>query len=130
MGTVFPELAMPASHVISASSLADLRQAAQTTRNGGFDVIMSTAQGELLRSSLEVLAPLGHLIDVGRVDVQTAPAVSLELLRKNATYCSVDPFIIFDSDLVLGEELMQTADSYYRKGLNRPIQRVTAPDLA
>ena len=100
------EVAMPASHVISAPSLAGLRRAAQMTRNGGFDVIVSTAQGELLRSSLEVLAPLGCLIDVGRVDVQTAPAMSLELLRKNATYCSVDPFIIFDSDPVLGEELV------------------------
>ena len=124
------EVAMPASHVISAPSLAGLRRAAQMTRNGGFDVIVSTAQGELLRSSLEVLAPLGRLIDVGRVDVQTAPAMSLELLRKNATYCSVDPFIIFDSDPVLGEELMQAVDNYHRKGLIRPIQRVTAPDVA
>ena len=112
------EVAMPASHVISASSLAGLRPAAQMTRNGRFDVIVSTAQGELLRSSLEVLAPLGHLTNVGRVNVQNAPAMSLELLRKNATYCSVDSFIIFDSDPVLGEELMQAVDSYYRKGLN------------
>ena len=124
------EVAIPASHVISASSLAGLRRAAQMTRNGDFDVIVSTAQGELLCSSLEVLAPLGHLIDVSRVDIQTAPAMSLELLRENATYCSVDPFIIFDSDPVLGEELMQAVDSYYRKGLIRHIQRVTAPKIA
>ena len=71
------------------------RVAAQMTRNGDFDVIVSTAHGELLRSSLEVLATLGHLTDVGRVDVQTAPAMSLELLRKNATYCSVDFFYCF-----------------------------------
>ena len=124
------EVAIPASHVISAPSLAGLRRAAQMTRNGGFDVIVSTAQGEILYSFLQVLAPLGHLIDVGRDDVQTAPALSLELLQKNATYCSVDPFIILDSDPVLGEELMQAVDSYYRKGLIRPIQRVTAPDVA
>ena len=124
------EVTMPASHVILASSLAGLRRAAQMTRNGGFDVITSTARGELLHSSLQALAPLGHLIDVGRVDVQTAPAMSLELLRKNATYCSVDPFIILDSDPVLVEELMQAVDSYYRQGLIRPIQRVTAPDVA
>ena len=124
------EVAMPASHVISSPSLAGLRRAAQMTRNGGFDVIISTARGELLHSSLEVLAPLGHFIDVGQVDVQTAPAMSSELLRKNATYCSVDPFIILDSDPVLGEELMHAVDSYYRKRLIRPIQKVTAPDVA
>ena len=124
------EVAMPASHVISAPSLADLQRAAQMTRNGGFDVIVSTAQGELLHSSLQVLAPLGHLIDVGRVDVQAAPAMNLGLLQKNATYCSVDPLFIFDSDPMLGEELMQAVDSYYRKSLIGPIQRITAPDVA
>lgn len=124
------EVAMPVSHVISTPSLAVLRGAAQLTRNGGFDVIVSTAQGEQLRSSLQVLAPLGHLIDVGRVDVQIVPGMSLELLHKNATYCSVDPFVILDSDPVLGEELMQAVDSYYRKGLIGPIERITAPDVA
>lgn len=31
--------------------------------------------------------------------------MSLMLLQKNATYCSVDPFIIHDSNPVLDEEL-------------------------
>lgn len=124
------EVAMPASHVISAPSLQAFRWAAQMTRNGGFDAIVSTAHGELLHSSLQVLAPLGHLIHVGRVDIQAAPAMSSVLLQKNATYCSVDPFIVVDSDPVLGEELMQAVDSYYRKGLIGPIERATAPDVS
>lgn len=124
------EVAMPASHVIPASSAASLQRAAETTRKGGFDVILSTAQGELLQSSLQVLAPLGHLIDVGRVDVQNSQAIGLELFQKNATYCSVDSSIILDSDPLLVEELMQAVDNYYRKGLIGPIPKVTAPDVA
>ncbi|KAL8906783.1 MAG: hypothetical protein Q9171_006132 [Xanthocarpia ochracea] len=124
------EIAMPSSHVISASSLKALRWAAQTTRNGGFDVIVSTAEGELLHAFHQVLAPLGHLIDVGRVKLQAAPVMGLELLKKNASYCSVDPFIIFDSNPVLGEELIQAVDSYYRHGLIGPIERITAPNVA
>lgn len=129
-GFLVDEVAIPASHVISAPSLKALRRAAQMTRNGAFDVIVSTAQGELLHSSFQVLAPLGHLIDAGRVNLQAAPVMGSELLQKNATYCSVDPFIIFDSDPVLGEELMQAVDTYYRKGLIGPIERVTAPDVS
>ena len=124
------EVALPASHIISTPSLADLRLAAQKTPHEGFDVILSTAQGDYLHSSLQVLAPLGRLIDVGRGDVQIAPAINLESLQKNATYCSIEPFIILDSDPVLGGELMQAIDSYYRKGLIEPIQRITAPDIA
>ncbi|KAL2046760.1 hypothetical protein ABVK25_011548 [Lepraria finkii] len=48
----------------------------------------------------------------------------------HATFYSVDPFIILDSDPVLGEELMQAVDSYYCKGLIGPIQRVTPTDVA
>ena len=124
------EMAIPTSHIISTPSVTSLRRAAEMTRKGGFDVIMSTAQGELLHSSLQVLATLGHIVDVGRVDVQKAQTISLELFQKNATYCSVDPSIILDSDPFLGEELMQAVDSCYRKGLIGPIPRVTAPDVA
>ena len=124
------EVGIPASHIISPPSATGLRRAAEMTRKGGFDVIMSTAQGELLHSSLRVLAPLGHIIDVGRIDVQNAQAISLELFQKNATYCSIDPLSILDSDPLLGGELMQAIDSYYRKGLIGPIQRVTAADVA
>lgn len=124
------EMAIPALHIISSPSAKSLRRAAEMTRKGGFDVILSTAQGELLHSSLQVLAAQGHIIDVGRVDVQNAQAISLELFQKNATYCSVDPSIILDSDPLLGEELIQAVDSYCRKGLIGPIPRVTAPDVA
>jgi NADPH:quinone reductase-like Zn-dependent oxidoreductase/NAD(P)-dependent dehydrogenase (short-subunit alcohol dehydrogenase family)/acyl carrier protein len=124
------EVAIPASHVISAPSATSLWRAAKLTRKGGFDVILSTAQGELLHSSLQVLAPLGHFVDVGRVDVQNVQAISSELFQKNATYCSVDPLLILDSDPLLSEELMQAVDSYYREGLIGPVQRVTAPDVA
>ncbi|KAL8644326.1 MAG: hypothetical protein Q9226_007822, partial [Calogaya cf. arnoldii] len=123
-------MAMLSSHVISAPSLKALRRAAQTTRNGGFDVIVSTAEGELLHSSFQVLAPLGHFIDVGRVNLQATPVVGSELLKKNASYCSVDPFTIFDSDPMLGEELIQAIDSYHRQGLIGPIEKITAPDIA
>ncbi|XP_044721528.1 polyketide synthase dehydratase domain-containing protein [Hirsutella rhossiliensis] len=124
------ELAMSASHVIRAPSFTDLRRAAQMTPKAGFEVIVSTARGELLSSFLQVLAPLGRLIDVGRVEVQAARKTSLELLPHSATFASIDPFAILDLDPALGAELMQAADGYYRSGLIGPIQKITAPDVA
>lgn len=124
------EMTIPAEHIISSPSATKLRQAAEMTRKGGFDVIVSTAQGELLHASLQVLATLGHIIDVGRVDAQNVQAIGLELVQKNATYCSIDPLVILDSDPVLGKELMRAVDSYCRKGLIGPIPKVTAPDVA
>ncbi|KAL9582752.1 MAG: hypothetical protein Q9212_003116 [Teloschistes hypoglaucus] len=123
------KVAMPASHVISSPSSKALRQAAQITRNGGFDAILTTIQGELLHSSFQVLAPLCRLIDMGRVNLQSAPVMSSQLLQKNAAYCSVGPFTILNSDPALGEELMQTIDDYHHKGLIGPIERATVLDV-
>ncbi|OTA87488.1 hypothetical protein M434DRAFT_35325 [Hypoxylon sp. CO27-5] len=124
------ELAIPASHVISAPSLTALRRTAQTTSKGGFDLIISTARGELLHSLQKVLAPLGRFIDVEGSNIQNPPAISSDLLQNNASYCSVNLFTILDSDPLLGTELMKAVDRYYRNGRIRPIQRVTAPDIS
>ncbi|KAF1960020.1 hypothetical protein CC80DRAFT_513713 [Byssothecium circinans] len=124
------EMAIPAPHIISTSSLSDLQRAAQKTLNGRFDVIVGTAQGDLVHSFAQVLASLGYFIDVGRVDTQSPPAVGSEFLQNSATYCSVDPFVILDSNPTLGKELMQAVDSYYREGLIAPIQKITAPDVS
>ena len=125
------EMGISASYGISTPNLANLRQAAQITRNGGFDVILSNAEGELSYLSLQVLAPLGYLLDVGRVDIQTAPAMSLELLWKKVIYCLADFFVILDTESVLAEkELMQAVNEYYCKGLVGFIQRITTTNVA
>ena len=124
------EMIIPASHVISLPNATGLRRAARMTSKGTFDVIVSTAQGELLKSCLQVLAALGHLINVGRANDQDAQAISLELFQKNATYCLVDLWTIFDSDPLLGGELIRAVDQYYREGLIGPIPKITAPDVA
>ncbi|KAI0382393.1 hypothetical protein F5Y04DRAFT_45601 [Hypomontagnella monticulosa] len=124
------ELSVPTTHVILSSDPSNLRRAAGKTRKGGFDVIINTAQSENLHASLQALAPLGHFIDVGQVDAQSAKAIGSELFQKNANFSSIDPFVLLDSDPELGEELIQAVDKYYRQGLIQPIRPVTATDVS
>ena len=98
--------------------------------NGRFDVIVGSAGGDVLHSFLQVLAPLGYLIDIFRGAVKADPAIALEVLHINATYCPIDPFVILDSDPVLGAELMRAVDGYYRKGLIGPVQRIAVADIS
>ncbi|KAK3484769.1 uncharacterized protein B0T23DRAFT_54184 [Neurospora hispaniola] len=124
------ELGLPASHVISILDSRQLQRAAQETRKGKFEVVMATAaRGELLSLFLQVLAPLGCLVDIGGVDGQTTPVVGQMSLPHNATYASIDPFAVFDSDPLLGAELMQSVDDYYRQGVIGPVPRITAADV-
>ncbi|KAJ8123127.1 hypothetical protein ONZ43_g846 [Nemania bipapillata] len=124
------ELNVPTPNIITKYSLDNLRRAAQTTCRGSFDVIIGSSRIRPLSSLAPVLAPLGCLIDVDRVDAQSNSSVSLDQLSTVATYRTVDALTILDVDPALGQSLMQAADNYYRKGLIRPIQSITALDVA
>ncbi|KAL9031280.1 MAG: hypothetical protein Q9196_000687 [Gyalolechia fulgens] len=121
---------VPSSHIFSSRSLSDLPQAVRTTRNRGFDVILSTAKGDMLYASVKALAPLGCLVDVGRMDVMDAKTIGLELFQKSANFSSFDLGLVLDSDPVVGGKLMQTVNEYYRAGHIAPIRPFSAADIS
>ena len=121
---------LPRSHVFAARDLAELARAVSATRNGGFDVILSTAQGDMLYETIKALAPLGHLIDIGRLDVNDARAVGLELFQKSASFSSFDLARVVDRDPELGTQLLQAADEHYRAGRVGPIRPLAVSDIS
>ncbi|KAI0887773.1 uncharacterized protein GGS22DRAFT_185152 [Annulohypoxylon maeteangense] len=129
------EMKLPRSHVIavssgdSASSLH--KKLAHMTPDGrGFDVILSTARGDVLYASAQALAPLGHLVDVGRVDVQESKALEMGLFGKSVSFSSFDLSLVLDADPAIGTELMKAVHSYYRDGLIQPIRPFSATDVS
>ncbi|KAI1126739.1 hypothetical protein F5Y10DRAFT_293418 [Nemania abortiva] len=129
------EMKMPESHVISIlpgdkTSDLDKRLIRITPQGRGFDVILSTARGDVLHASIQALAPLGHLVDVGRTDVQESKALSMELFSKGASFSSFDLSLVLDADPMLGGEIMQAVHSYYRNGSIEPIRPLSATDVS
>ena len=124
-------MAFPSSHIVSSRDPSALSQAASVTGKAGFDVILSTAVGgELLYESLKALAPMGHLIDVGRLDVLDSKTIGLELFQKNASFSSFDLNLVLDHDQELGGQLMKTVDELYRAGRIAPIHPFSTSDVS
>ncbi|KAJ5096375.1 hypothetical protein NUU61_005731 [Penicillium alfredii] len=121
---------LPSSHVFTARDLAELARAVTATQNGGFDVILSTATGDLLYETIKALAPLGHLIDIGRLDVNDAKALGLELFQKSASFSSFDLARVVDRDPELGAELIHATDAHYRAGRIGPIRPLSTSDIS
>ncbi|KAI0843956.1 hypothetical protein F5Y00DRAFT_256398 [Daldinia vernicosa] len=129
------EMKLPESHVIAvasrdSASALDKKLARMTPHGRGFDIILSTARGDVLHASIEALAPLGHLVDVGRTDVQESKALGMELFGKSANFSSFDLSLVLDADPALGKELMQAVHRYYRDGLIRPVYPFSATDVS
>ncbi|RYP57289.1 hypothetical protein DL769_009575 [Monosporascus sp. CRB-8-3] len=122
---------IPADHIFSSRDPSALSGAAKATGKGGFDVILSTVVGgDFLRESLKALAPLGHLVDVGRLDVLESKDIGLEHFQRNASLSSFDLNVVLDNDAELGRELMKTVDDLYRAGVIAPICPFTIYDVS
>ncbi|KAI0595293.1 polyketide synthase [Biscogniauxia sp. FL1348] len=124
------KMGIPSDHVFSSRNSADLMRMVPVTKNGGFDVILSTAQGDMLYESIKALAPLGHLIDVGRLDVTSSKTIALELFQKSASFTSFDLGLVVDSDITLGGELMRAVNEHHRAGRIGPIRPYTVSDIS
>jgi NADPH:quinone reductase-like Zn-dependent oxidoreductase len=124
------EMNVPPENVFSSRDASDVPRMIKATRNDGFDVILSTAQGDMLYESLKALAPLGHLIDVGRMDVTSSKSIALELFQKSAGFTSFDLGLVVDRDVAFGGELMKAVDEHYRAGRIGPIKAYTVSDVS
>ncbi|KAA8567414.1 hypothetical protein EYC84_010432 [Monilinia fructicola] len=124
------QMDIPATHVFSSRDPKDIKRMVLATDNGGFDVILSTSQGDMLYESIKALAPLGHLIDVSRLDVTSSKNLALELFQKSASFTSFDLGLVIERDLEFGGELMQSVKEQYEAGHIKPIQPYTVADIS
>ncbi len=124
-------LSIPIDHIFSSRDPEKLRQVASTIGKGGFDVILSTvAEGDSLYQSLQALAPMGHLVDLGRVDVLKSKQLGLELFQKNASFSSFDLIAVVDNDDELGCQLMKKVNELHRAGRIDPIRPYSVYDIS
>ena len=124
------QMGIPVTHVFSSRDSTDTKRMIHATQNGGFDAILSNSQGHMLYESIKALAPLGHLIDVGRLDVTSSKNIALELFQKSASFTSFDLGLVIERDVEIGGELMQSVDEHYSAGRIGPIRPYTASDIS
>lgn len=67
------------------------------TGGRGVDVVLGAAPGEAVVRNLEVLAPFGRYVDIGKADILRGSRLGLDALDNNRS------FIAFDLDLAEGE---------------------------
>ena len=122
---------IPTDHIFPSRDPENLARVAKAIGNGGFDVILSTvAGGDSMYQSLKALAPMGHFIDVGRVDVLKSKQLGLELFQKNANFSSFDLNAVVDNDAELGSQLMETVNELYQTDRITPIRPFSVFDVS
>ncbi|MGB8478121.1 MAG: type I polyketide synthase [Acidobacteriaceae bacterium] len=77
-------------HVFNSRSLTFAAGVMEATGGRGVDIVLNSLTGEFQSKGLEVLAPYGRFIELGKRDIYDDRQVGLKVFRKNLSFHAVD----------------------------------------
>lgn len=77
-------------HVMDSRSLAFADEVLAKTQGRGVDVVLNSLTGDALVRSLEVLAPYGRFLEIGKKDIYGNSQLGLLPFRKALSYTAID----------------------------------------
>ncbi|HEY1768311.1 MAG TPA: SDR family NAD(P)-dependent oxidoreductase [Terracidiphilus sp.] len=77
-------------HVLQSRSLDFAQGVLEITGGKGVDVVLNSLSGDYIARSLDVLAPYGRFIELGKRDIYEDRRVGLKAFRHNISYFAVD----------------------------------------
>ncbi|KAI0108554.1 putative polyketide synthase [Nemania sp. FL0031] len=117
---------IPLSHIFQSRDRSCVDDIMRETNGKGIDVILCSAQGDLMHELWRCIAPFGRFIDVGRTDVLGAGQLSLEVFKRNATFSSFDMTVVLDKKPSVIQGLMTELQSLWAGGVLGPIDMITS----
>ncbi|KAH2272374.1 hypothetical protein KXW39_007037 [Aspergillus fumigatus] len=84
------EYGIPAERIFSSRDASFAPAVLAATEGRGVDVMLNSLPGPLLQASLSVIAPLGHLIEFGKKEIETNSLVALECFSRGISLASLD----------------------------------------
>ncbi|MES2220254.1 MAG: acyltransferase domain-containing protein, partial [Acidobacteriota bacterium] len=78
------------THVFNSRSLTFAAGVMEATAGRGVDIVLNSLTGELQSKGLEVLAPYGRFVELGKRDIYDDRPIGLKVFRKNLSFHAVD----------------------------------------
>ncbi|AGY58069.1 zinc-binding dehydrogenase [Gloeobacter kilaueensis] len=76
--------------VMDSRSLAFVEEVMAATAGRGVDLVLNSLAGEFLSASLNVLAPFGRFLEIGRRDIYDHTQIDLYPFRNNLSFFAID----------------------------------------
>ena len=88
-------------HVLSSRSLEFGDQIRTLTDGAGVDIVLNSLAGDAMEMSLNLLAPFGRFLELGKRDFYDNTSIGLRPLKENLSYfgVDVDQFLVSKPDL-------------------------------
>src|SRR5215472_3830893 len=110
-----------ADHVLNSRDLAFANTVREITEGQGVEVVLNSLSGEAMERSLEVLAPFGRFLELGKRDVYLNRRIHLRPLRQNISYFAIDIDQLPIRRPDLARDLLTEVSSALSEGAIRPL---------
>lgn len=116
---------MGVSRVYDSRTLSYAEKILVQTGGRGVDVVLNSLAGEAVRRNLDVLAPFGRFLELGKRDFYENTRIGLRPFRNNISYFGIDADQLLASRPELARALYGEMMTLFSEGLMRPLpQRV------
>ncbi|KAI1407920.1 hypothetical protein F5Y13DRAFT_205598 [Hypoxylon sp. FL1857] len=123
------DMGIPTNHIFLENSIAWTRMTNSAFKRG-FDVIIRIDVNDLLYESTKALAPMGHFVNIGSVDVLNSKELSSEVFQRNVNFSSFNLNVLLNNDPGHGGQLMEEVNKLYQTGIIGPIHPFTVFDIS
>jgi acyl transferase domain-containing protein/NADPH:quinone reductase-like Zn-dependent oxidoreductase/acyl carrier protein len=113
--------AMGIEHVMDSRSLAFADEVLAKTDGQGVDVVLNSLTGDAALKSLDVLAPYGRFLELGKKDIYANARLGLLPFRKSLSYTSVDLGGMSEARPLLFSALLREVVTCFQQKFFQPL---------
>ena len=102
---------IPDDHIFNSRDTSFEASIKHRTLGNGVDVVLNSLAGEMLKASLDCLAPFGRFIEIGKKDLIVNTKIEMTKFTNNITYATVDLLLLqAKKPQLTGKVLSEVAD--------------------
>lgn len=87
---IIDKYGIPAERIFSCRSKSFAQGVLLATDGHGVDLVLNSLTGPLLQASFDILAPFGHLIEIGKHDLERNSSLEMRPFARHVSFSSVD----------------------------------------
>ncbi len=114
-------------HVMDSRSLKFADDVERLTKGEGVDVLLNSLPGDYITKGLDIMAPYGRFLEIGKRDVYADSSVGMKALRKNVTLAVLDLAAMGQERPKLLANLMAEVSQKFQDRQLEPLPLTTFP---
>lgn len=114
-------------HVLPSRSLQFFEEVMRRSHGYGVDVVINATSGEKLFKSLELLAPYGRFIEIGKKDIMDNAGLPLKFFNENLQFTSIDGDRMFIQRVALCQDILRNVIKGFNEGYFQALPTTAYP---